>query len=527
MGLALLLSACGGRTTPVDRANAEKILLIGNGAEPKDLDPQITTGAGEAVIHQALFEGLVTLDPATLDPIPGVAEAWTLSEDGRTYTFHLRPDARWSNGDPVTADDFAFAYQRMLSPRLGAEYAYNLYYLKNARAYHRGDTDDFSTVGVSAPDPHTLVLELDNPTPFFLTLLNHPSWFPVHAPTVLAHGAIDQIGNRWTRAGSHVGNGPFRLKRWNVNEVVEVERNPYYWDAETVRLNGIRFYPIVDQNTEERAFRAGQLHMTYTLPLSKLPAYERSGSPMLRLDPDLGTYYFLFNTTRGALADPKVRRALSLAIDREAISHGIRQRGEEAATHFTPPDIHGYTPPSLHHYDPEKARRLLAEAGYPGGQGFPVFELLYNTSEAHRPIAEAVQAMWRKELGIDLRLRNQEWRVFLDSRSRSEFDILRGGWLGDYYDPNTFLDLFTSDSTNNNSGWTHPDYDRLIAEAARTSDEEKRQALFFEAETLLLEDAVIAPVFFYNRAYLMRPEVEGWPPNALNHRLFKQVGLGD
>ena len=327
---ALLLPAsCGfNYETNVAGGTREGILHIGNGDEPRELDPHVVTGSIEHNLCMALLEGLLGLDPENLNIVPGVARAWQVSEDGKTYRFHLREDAKWSNGDPVTAADFLYSWRRALLPALGNNYAYMLYYIRNAESFHQGEITDFSRVGVTAPDDLTLVVELENPTPFFLQLLTHMSYFPVHQATIEAFGAADERGTRWTRPGNHVGNGPFKLKEWVLNRSIVVEKNGHYWDADTVKLNRVVFYPIQNATTEERMFRAGQLHITGTTPVDKIAQYRQERPETLKIFPFFSTYYYLFNTTVAPLDRVKVRQALAMSIDRQQIVEKITKAGE-------------------------------------------------------------------------------------------------------------------------------------------------------------------------------------------------------
>jgi oligopeptide transport system substrate-binding protein len=518
-------SGCGRRVTPVEVGNERQILLIGNGTDPEDLDPHVTTGLPEHHIHMALFEGLVNFDPKDLHSIPGVAESWDVSTDGFRYTFHLRKNAKWSNGDPVTAGDFTFSYERMLTPSFGAEYAYMFYVVENAEAYHEGKLGDFNRVGFKAVDSFTLEVRLKAPTPYFLSLVNHSSWYPVHPSTIRAFGRPDQRGTRWTRPGNHVGNGPFKLKAWNVSDVVVVEKNPLYWDAAAVALDEIRFYAIENQTTEERNFRSGQLHITDTVSQNSIARLVKEKPAYLQVHPWIGTYYYIFNTRIAPLNDVRVRKALSMAIDRSAIVRNITRGGQVPAFHFTPPETAGYTTNARLTENVLEARRLLAEAGFPDGVGFPALPLLYNTSDAHRPIAEAIQDMWKRNLNIDLRLENQEWKVYLNSRSSGAFAIARAGWIGDYNDPNTFLNLPTGTSGNNHTGWINEEYDRLIARAGNTLDTTERHGLFQQAEAILVDELPILPIYFYVRTYLKHEAVQGWHPNILDQHPYKFVRL--
>lgn len=525
-----LLCACGPRETPVERANREDILLRANGTEPAALDPHLVTGVSEHNILSALLEGLVHPDPKTLEPLPGVAESWEISEDGRIYTFHLRKDALWSNGDPVTAQDFMFSYQRMLSPRLGAEYAAMLYPMVGAEEYNTGKLTDFSHVGVKALDNHTLEITLNEPLPYFFSLLTHYTWFPVHPGTILAHGAIDQRDSKWTRPGNFVGNGPFTLKDWSVHEHIDVAKSPTYWGRDQIFLNGVRFLPITNQNVEERAFRSGQLHVTYAMPLHKIEPYLAEDADALRISPYLGTYFYAFNTQREPWNNPLVRRALALAIDRESIVKNITKAGQLPAGHFTPPETAGFTsrasiPIGDYAANLAEARRLLAEAGYPDAKGLPELELLYNTSDKHKVVAQAIQQMWKQGLGVNVSLMNREWKVYSVTRREGDFDIVRVGWIGDYNDPNTFLDLMASWNENNFSFFKNDEYDRLIREAAQTVDQSKRHELFQRAEAILIEEMPIIPIYFEVSAYLVDPAVKGWYPNILDQHPYQGIRL--
>lgn len=520
-----MAAGCGRPPTRVEDGNRRQILHKGNGAEPQDLDPHIVSGTPEHYIIASLFEGLVSEDPRDLHPVPGVAERWDISEDGRVYTFHLRHNARWSNGDPVTAHDFLNSFRRMLTPSLGAEYAYMLYPALNAEAFNKGEITDFDKVGFRAMDDHTLEITLHSPTPYFLSLLNHYSWFPVHLPTLAKHGNVYERGNRWTRPQNFVGNGAFRLKEWKVNTVVVVEKSPTYWNAANVRLNGIHFHPYESGDAEERAFRAGQLHVTYQLSVTKVAAYRERKSRFLRIDPYLGTYFYVLNVTDPVLKDKRVRRALAMAVDREALVAHVTRGGELPAYHFTPPDTAGYTASARLPTDIEQAKRLLAEAGYPNGKGLPPIEITYNTLERHKIIAEAIQQMWKKNLNIDVRLRNEEWKVFLDTKRQKNYQVARYGWIGDYVDPNTFLDMWVSGGGQNDSGWSNPEYDRLIQQAGRTGDNAERFKLFDQAESILLDEAPIVPLYFYTQPFLLSPSVKGWYPTILNHHPYQHVYL--
>ncbi len=520
-----LLVSCHRPPSNVEKGNRDQILHKGNGQELQDLDPQLVNGVGEYNVISALLESLVSEDPHDLHPVPGVAERWDISPNGKTYTFHLRRNARWSNGDPVTARDFIESYHRILSPGLGADGAYMLHVVRNAEAFNKGALNDFNQVGFRALDDWTLEIALTNPTPYFLSLLNYDAWFPVHIPTVKKYGPVYERGSYWTKPGRFVGNGPFTLEEWRLNQDIRVKKSPTYWDAARVRLNGIVFHTIDSNNVEERAFRSGQLHITDTVPVNRIDRYRREEPELLRIDPYLGTYFFRVNVTKPILNLRLVRRALGMAIDRQSIVDHVTRGGQLPAYCFTPPDTAGYNCESVFPYDPAAARQALAEAGFPEGSGLPPLEILFNTSENHKIIAEAVQQMWRKQLHIDARLVNQELKVYYDTRREMNYEILRSTWIGDYADPNSFLNLWITNGANNQTGWSNLDYDRLIAEAGQTSDQAARYRAFQQAEAILLQDAPILPVYFYTHAFLIRPVVKGWFPTILDHHPYKYVYL--
>lgn len=525
IAILVLAAGCGRRETPVETGIRKQILHRGNLSEPRELDPHAVTGVTEQNVLSALLEGLIVEDPKDLSPAPGVAEKWTVSDDGLTYRFLLRPEARWSNGDPVTARDFVFSFQRILSPRYGAPYADMFFCLKNGRAFHEGKVADFALVGARAMDDRTLVLTLEQPTPYFLSLVTHFAWYPVHPPTILRAGPADQFGTRWTQPETFVGNGPFVLKRWEPANRIVVEKSPTYWDREHVRLNGIVFYPIGDQKIEENAFRAGQLHVTGTVPLDRVPFYRTEHRELLHLNNYLGTYYFLLNVRRPPLNDPRVRRALALGVDRDQIVKYVTRAGEEPATRFTPNVFAGFQTRPGFVTDIAAARALLAEAGYPGGRGFPRLQFLYNTSDSNDRIAQAVQQMWKDALGIEIELLNMEYKVAVAQTQAGKYDIARANWIGDYMDPGTFLDMWVTGGGNNRTGWSNPAYDELIRKAAGCARAADRYGFFAQAEELLAHEVPIVPLYFFRSKALVHRSVRGWYPNILDHHPYKHVYL--
>lgn len=523
------LFGCGNHESNVERGNREKVLYWGNGTEPQELDPHITTGVPEANIQFALFEGLVTTAPITLAPLPGMAESWSISDNGKVYTFKIRKDAKWSNGDTLTAEDFAWSLWRAMHPKLGNQYSYMYYPIKNAQEFSEGTIEDFSDVGVSAPDSRTLVIELDNATPYFLGLLAHHSYYPVHRPTVEAFGEPWERGTQWTRPGNMVTNGAFQLADWKLFKHISVSKNPHYYDKNKVALNGIRFIPTENITTEERMYRAGQLHVTNELPQDKIKYYRENHPDQLMNKPYLGTYFYRLNTTgktNKALTDPRVRHAISMAINRDQITQKITKGGEIPSYTITPPGTAGYNATSPLEYNPERARELLAEAGYVDGRGLPEIELLYNSSESHRKIAVAVQQMLKKELNINVRLRNEDWKVYLASENAGNFQMSRAAWIGDYLDPNTFLDLWITNGGNNRTGWSNKEFDRLILnEAPAATTQEERFEIMKKAESILLNELPVIPIYTYSTKYLVHPSVKGLEANLLDNPLFKYMSL--
>ncbi|MDE0786593.1 MAG: peptide ABC transporter substrate-binding protein [Porticoccaceae bacterium] len=520
------LTGCGGGESNVSAGNKTGTLYWGNGTEPQSLDPQIATGVPEHHIISAVMEGLVLKDRKTLEPRPGVAKSWDISDDGRVYTFYLRDNARWSNGDPHTAHDYAWSWWRALQPALGNLYAYMLFPIENAQKYYEGDISDFDQVGVKALDDRTLQVTLKYPTPYFLQLLDHYSLFPVHQATIEKFGDADQRGTRWTYEGNLVGNGPFQLVDWKINRRIVVQRNPHYWDKENVSLNEIIFIPIENIVTEERMFRAGQLHVTSSLPADKISVYREAKDPELRIAPYLGTYYYRLNVRKPQLKDPRVRRALAMTVDRQKLVDNITKGGQLPAYAMTPPGTMGYFPKSDLKFDPQGAKKLLADAGYPNGDGFPPTEILYNTNEGHRKVAVALQDMWKKHLNIDIRLLNQEWKVYLDSESAGQYEISRAGWIGDYVDPNNFLDLFLCGGGNNRTGWCNEEYDRLILDVAPSmSSHSERLEVFQQAEKILLDDMPIIPIYTYTTVQLVDSSVKNFDANIMNAASYKDLYL--
>lgn len=522
-----LLVSCSKREqgfTLRDQATRDGILLFGNEGEPPSIDPHLNASVNGSRITSALVEGLISYHPTDDNlPEPGVAESWS-DVEATVWTFNLRKTARWSNGDPVTAHDFVYSIRRMITPELGAKYAQLLYIVKNAQEYNEGTLSDFSQVGAKAIDDHTFQLTLTGPTPHFLNLIKHPTWHPVHPPTIEAAGGIGKPDSNWTRE-NYVGNGPYQLKSWVINKSVIVQKNPHYWDAEKVSINEIHFLPIDDISTEDQVFNSGRIHYQNTVPSDMIPIYTKEGDPYLRSEPWISTYYYSLNVTDPALQDKRVRQALSLSINRRAIVKRVMKGGQDIALSLTPNGIQGYQPPKLESFNPNKARQLLAEAGYPNGQGFPKLKLVYNTSEQHKQVAEAIKQMWLSILGIEISLENQVWKSFIETRRNLDFQVARNGWIGDYVFPDTFLTMYRTNDGNNSSGWSDLHYDQLITDSITEPDADKRLSMLREAESILLEAQPIIPIFHYNRIYRIDPAVKGWYPKLTDNRNYKYISL--
>ena len=506
---------------PTAGAGPRTVLNYGNGTEPQDIDPQVVTGVPENKLVNALFEGLVAEGPTGADTVGGVAERWEISEDGRVYTFFLRTTAKWSNGDPVTAQDFVASYRRILTPSLGAEYAYKLHHVVGAEAFNKGELKDFAQVGLAAPDAHTLRVTLKHRAPFLIEAMKHYSWFPVHTPTVEKFGGLARKGTAWTRPENLVGNGPFVLKEWRPNQRIVVSRSATYWDREKVKLETINFLPTESIDTEERMFRTGQVDRTNELPNTKIDTYKRDYAASYRQDPYFGVYFYRVNVTKAPLNDKRVRRALALAIDRESLVRNVTRGGQQPAYNFCPPSPM-FTSQARIDGDLAEAKRLLAEAGFPAGRGFPKVDILYNTSENHRAIAEAIQQMWRTRLGVEIGLANQEWKVYLDSQDTLNYDLCRAGWIADYTDPNTFMDMWVTGGGNNDTGWSNATYDALVRTSLAAGSETERLASYQQMEAMLADELPIIPIYFYTRVFAVNPKLR-FVPNAIDNRNWKFV----
>ena len=525
LSLVLALSGCARRETEAEEGIRTQTLLVGNAAEPADLDPHVINAFTDSQIAYALFEGLTQMDAKTSEVIPAGAERWDVSQDGLVYTFHLRKDARWSNGDPVTAGDFAYSFHRILTPEFGALYSYMLWPIKNAEAFNDGKIRDFGQVGVTVLDDLTLQLTLERPTPALLAMSTHTTWLPVHKPVIEKFGPMEKKGTLWTRPGNLVGNGAFTLTEWIPNARITVSKSPTYWNAPKVRLNRIQFFPFEKRETEELNFRSGQLHATYGLPVSKVDTYRAHRPVDMRIDPVLSTFYLFINTTRPPFDNVKLRQALNHAVDRNSLAADLNKGVDPPAHSFTPPKCGGYTSRTQVTDDYELARKLLAEAGYPGGKGLPSIEVLSYDTENSIRMLEAIQATWQKELGIHITIAQLEQKTLFQSQQDKNYSIAFSAWIADFVDPVTFLGMMTSTCGNNWAGWSNKEYDRLIDQASRTADNAERMELFQKAEAILLDQAPLIPLFYQPQVYAISPYVRGWETSLLGFHNWDRIWL--
>ena len=489
--------------------------------EPESIDPSLASGVPDSRIVRALFCGLTSSHPETLADLPELAERWETSEDGLTWTFHLR-DAQWSDGRPVAAADFIWTYERVLDPASESKFLDQFFVIANAEEYNRGQVTDFAEVGVRAPDAKTVVFELEAPVPFFTQLTSFAPFYPVPP-----HAVEERGESFWTKPGKIVTSGPFVLDEWRFRERIVMRKNPLYWDAQSVRLNSVAAVAADSENTGFSLYETGLAEWAEKvhIPVAHL-LDDLKGRPDFHITDYLGTYYISVNTTYPPFDDPRVRRAFSLALKRDVLVERVPRSGERPATGFVYPDMPGYEPPRTPtiQEDADEARRLLAEAGFPGGQGFPYVEYLYNTNERHKAIGEYLQNRWREVLGVQVELRNVEWQVYLESMRRLEHKgFARSGWIGDYLDASTFLRLMTSKAGNNYTGYANPEYDALMATALREPDPDARLRQYQELESMVLRDLPLIPLYFYVQVKLIKPYVKGDPGNLQDKLMLKWV----
>ncbi len=486
----------------------DNVLRVAWPGDPIGLDPTRYTEDVTWRAARLLFEGLLNMTPEGR-LTPGVAERWEADPDATRFLFHLREEARWSDGRPVTAADFVFAWQRVLDPAIGAESAGELHAIRGAVAITEGEAQP-NTLGVQAEGDHLLIVEMERPDTSFLFRVTLPAFYP------LPRHLVEEEYQMWPGSEAPVGNGPFVLESWRTQDRLTVSRSQTYWNREAIHLDGAVFYPISDPTAVMNLYRSGELDWTRqgTVPANQARLLLSEGSPELQSSSMNAVYYLEFNTRRAPTDDPRVRRALELTVPRQVIAQNIFGSGERPSRHFVNPELAAWPVPELDPGDAEEARSLLAEAGYPGGEGMGALEYLYTPGELHANVARYLAAIWSRELGIEVKLVVLEFQAQLERAGRGEFHLSRSGWLADLPDPFDYLKIFRSGDENNDTGWSDRRYDELVENSRGEPDRSRRYAMLAEAESRLLEDAVILPILHRARVQLVRPYVSGIRPSA-------------
>ena len=515
-------------TSEAAKPAVEQKIVYNIGADPKTIDPQLNSAVDGSTIITNAFEGLLRQDKDS-KLVNGVAEKYEMSADGKSYKFTLRDNAKWSDGKKVVAADFEYAWKRALDPKVASEYAYQLYYLKNGEKYFtgKGTADE---VGVKAIDEKTLEVTLEAPVPYFLSLTAFPTYYPVRKDVVEASP------EKWALSpATYICNGPFKMSEWKEKESMTFVPNENYWDASNVKLKTLVVRLIDDEITYLNAFKSGEIDIIEAPPTTEIPSLLADGTG--KIYPYLGTYFYIVNLSSTqvdpaaakVLKDPKVRRALALAIDKKAIVEKVSQGGQVPATSYVPKGIvdsqgiefqKDYLPqtPNL-----DEAKKLLEEAGFKDGKGMPKITFTFNTSSGHQMIAQAIQDMWKTNLGIEIELKNEEWAVFQDTRNTFQYSIARHGWIADYNDPMTFLDMWVTGGGQNNAGYSNPEYDKLIAAAKIEADGAKRTEYLHKAEDILMQELPIIPIYFYTNVICADPTVKGFIKSPLGQMDFKDA----
>jgi oligopeptide transport system substrate-binding protein len=500
-------------------------LHIANGSEPASLDPHIACDLQGISVLRGLFEGLVAMDEVTLEPLPAVAEQWEISSDGCTYLFTLRPDAKWSDGSAVCAGDFVNALQRLLTTSIASPLVDLAFPVKKCRPYYEGKVP-WEEVGIRALDDRHLEIALEKPTAYFLALLTHPAWSPISKKNLQSFGAMERRDTPWAQPPHMLSNGPYALKEWRIGDRIVIEKNVYYHGSDDVAVERVVFYPLTDKMAVQNAFFAGEIDITASVSENFLDDFRIRYPQLFHETASLHSFYYIFNCEHFPLDDRRVRRALSMAIDRSALCRLIHFDAKFAAGNLVPPGVGGYCYSGENlGYQPEEARRLLAEAGFPGGVGFPQLSLTFNTSNTHQFIAQVIQEMWKRELGIEVILRNEEWKSFLITRRSGNYDIGRGGWVGDFNDPQTFLELFQCNAPNNYTRWHHQKFDHYMEKAVATTSEGKRRSAYAKAEAILMAEAPILPLYFDTNRHLISSRIRGWHSNLIDYHLYQNITI--
>jgi oligopeptide transport system substrate-binding protein len=507
---ALALAACGKSDDPA--APGQALLLRGNGPDPDSLDPHRARSTEAMMVLRDVFECLTRLDKAAA-PAPGAAESWEVAEDGLSYVFKLRPALKWSDGSPVLAQHFVAGLRRLVDPATASQYAQLVDVIGNAPDIVAGKKP-VDSLGVSAPDDRTVIIGLSAPAPYLPALLAHPSCAPLH---VDSHA---KLGDAFARAGQQIANGAFVLTEWLQGSYVRAKRNPHYWNNAANRIDAVKYLQIGDENAELRAYRAGELHCTYVVPRGQFDWIKQNLAAELHVAPQLSTYYYGFNLDRKRFT-PKIRQALSMALDRERLANSVLRVGELPAWGWVPPGVFNYSAQQFDYASlPQaervaRAKQLLAEEGFTPEKPLE-FELRYNTGEVHNKVAVAVASMWKQDLGVVAKLAAVEFKSLFADVERREVDVYRLSWVGDYNDPYTFLQYLKSDFGINLPHYQGAAYDSLLADAARQTDPAKRRELLEQAERTMLADHPLIPLYFYVNKHLVKPELLGWYDNVMN-----------
>lgn len=496
------------RRIPSDRHFARSLGM------PEYLDPGLCSESEGGTVIQDCFEGLYVYGPDHDTWPSGVALDHTVSEDGKTWTFSLRRDAKWSDGQPVTARDFEWSWKRVLDPKTASRYAAILWFIEGAKEYNLAEGDALpglrEKVGVRAVDDYTLEVKLVGPTPFFKYLTAFYTYAPVPRHVVETHG------DKWARAENIVSNGPWKITEWAARQRIVAQINPHYWGKDDLPFDQITYRITQDQDPAHNMFLSGEMdYLDSKVPPAMLPKYRRENDPRFKQTPYLGVYYYMINTRSAPFDKVLVRRALNLAIEKVKLGKYIVKGGQQEAWSMVHPGLEslGYKKAQGESYDPDKARELLAEAGYPEGKGFPNFKIIYNTLEGHRLVAEFIQQEWRKNLGISCDLDNMEWKVMLKKQHARDFQVSRMAWIGDYVDPLTFLDLWEGKNPNNRTGWDNAEYNRLIAASMREADPQRRWDILKQAEEIFCQELPVIPIYYYVKSDLLQPWLKGYTPH--------------
>ena len=526
-----LFIGCGDNSTSTGSSSGSNQSLVFNlGEDPETMDPTLNNSSGAGTMILNAFEGLMVLDEND-QPTEGAAESYEVSDDGLVYTFKLRQDGKWSDGEPVVADNFKYSWLRALDKATAAEYAYQLFYIKNAEKFYNGEVSA-DEVGIKVIDDYTLEVTLEAPTSYFLQLCAFTTYVPLREDIVSANP------EGWaTNPETYVSNGPFKLVQWDMKDQLVFEKNENYWDKDSVKLDTLTFKLVTDETTAYSELKAGNFDMVNSVPTNEIEPGIAEG--LVHVNPKLGNYYFVINVgkqdtmnadVKEVLSNKLVRQALNLAIDRQEIIDNVGKAEQVPAYSFVPQGItdeNGNEFASKEYYDPSdmegniaKAKELLKEAGYENGEGIPTIELMYNSEGQHKDICQIIQQNWA-EIGVNVELTNQEWAVFLNTRQQGDYEIARHGWVGDYIDPMTFLDLWTTDGGNNDAGFSNARYDELIAAAKVETDSDKRNELLRQAEDILMDEMPILPIYYYTTVTAANENVKDVHISTLGKIYFK------